>query len=107
MCRGFAELGGRLGEHPEVELGAIRRDVDLDFVATAKLGGENLLRQRVLDKALDGSLQRPCTEVFVVALLREEITRRSGELERELLLHQPLLHVLEQDPNNLPNVILR
>src|SRR5687768_11276022 len=107
MCRGFAELRGRLREHPEVELGAVGRHVDLDLVATTELAGQDLLRQRVLDEALDCALQWSCAEALVVALLREEVARRRGELERELLLRETLLNVPQQNSDDLADVLLR
>jgi len=40
-------------QDPEVELGSIRRYVDLDLVAPRKLAEEDLFRERILDVPLD------------------------------------------------------
>ena len=44
---------------------------------------------------------------LVVAVLHEQFRRRVGELERQLVLGQTLLDVLEQDRHDLRDVLAR
>ena len=60
-------------------------DVDDDRLAGPELLPEELLRQRVLDQALDGPAQRPGTERGVVALVDRELLGRLGQLEADAL----------------------
>src|SRR5215212_8975027 len=69
---GWSGLGGR-GHHTELQLLAVGGDVDLDLVTLRELGEQDLLRQRVLDEALDRPLERPGAEALVVAVGHEEV----------------------------------
>src|SRR5690606_27975169 len=59
-------------------------------VTGAQLAEEDLLRQRVLDLALDGPAQRPGAQHGVVALLGQQFLRGRGELDA----HVPVLQAL-------------
>src|SRR4029078_705420 len=77
-------LGGA-GRHPERELVLLRGDVDLDLVPLGELAEEELLRERVLDVALERPLQRARPVRLVVPLADEEVGGRLGEPEGDLL----------------------
>src|SRR5215208_2747982 len=77
---------GRRARDSELELGPVGRDVDLDLVPLRKLTQEDLLRERVLDVALDRPLQRPGPEVLVEPVLGEELRGCLREPESQLFL---------------------
>ena len=60
------------GQRPEDQPFAVRRNIYLDLVSPAEVAHEDLLAQRVLDVALDGTLQRAGSVVLVVAVLDQE-----------------------------------
>src|SRR5213078_3286111 len=98
---------GSAGQDPKLEMLAVLRDANFELVASRKLSDEDLFGKRVLDEALDRPLERPRAIVLVVSVLDEEIRGRIGELERQVLLRQPLPDVLEQYPDDLRDVLAR
>src|SRR5688572_21054799 len=102
----FSGLRGA-AQNPEVELFAIGREIHFDLVALRELGEEDLLRERILDELLDRPLQRPCTEFLIIAVLHQELGGGLSQLERELLVTQALLNILEEDRHDLRDVLLR
>src|SRR6185437_4746070 len=92
---------GAARQDPKVQPVAISRVIDLDLVALGELSHEDFLRKRVLDVLLDCPLERPRSVLLVVTMLHQELGGRVGELERQLLLRQPLPHVFEQDRHDL------
>src|SRR5437762_4158220 len=94
-------------KYAEIELLTVCGEVHFDLVALGELGEQDLLGERVLDVLLDRSLQRACSELLVVAVLHQERRCRLSELQGELFVTQSLLHILEQDRDNLGDVLLR
>ena len=105
QCFEFFTLGVEPVSTRKSRCSPIRRDVDLDLVPPRELAHQNLLRQRILDELLDRPLERPRAILLVVAVLHQEVGRRLGEAERELLLRQPLANVLEQHADDLRDVL--
>src|SRR5215213_9477574 len=63
-------------------------DVHHDDLTSGQLAVEDLLRQRVLDLALDGPAQRPGTQHRVEPAGGEQLLRRRRDLERHVLVRQ-------------------
>ena len=67
---------------------------------------QDLLRQRVLDLALDGAAQRPRAQLRVVALLGEQQLRLGRELQAETLALELLRHPLDHQVDDLGDLRL-
>src|SRR5215470_1214710 len=80
-------------DRPEDDLTVER--VDDDRLARVELLPEDLLRERILDEALDRTTQRPGTERRVVTLLGEQQLGVVGELEPDALGLELVLHPLD------------
>src|SRR4051794_6870507 len=106
--RGVGEID-RLGLAAEGEL--LRRalgvvDVDHDDLTSGQLAVEDLLRQRVLDLALDGPAQRPGTQHRVEAAVRQQLLGSRGDLQRHVLVRQLGLHTGGHKVDDLDDLVL-
>src|SRR5262245_63677015 len=90
-------LAGRRGGHLRSEDDGVALGVDRDGVAVVQLALQQLERQRVLDEALDGPLERPRPERRIVALASEQAPGRVGHLELDAPSRQPLAEMAELD----------
>src|SRR5450432_842958 len=75
--------------------GLTRAAVDDDRVARRERAREQQARERILDVARDGALERPRAEHRVVALVGQERARRGQKLDLELAVAQQLAQALE------------
>ena len=82
---GDLPLGGGGLAHPLADLEGYlpALDVDDDVIAVQDLAVEDFEGERVLHQLLDSALQRPRSEVRVVAFGKEEFLRGVGQLERD------------------------
>src|SRR5829696_6201292 len=71
--------------------------VDDDVVAGAELAAQELRRERVLDHALDGALQRPRAVDRIVAGVGDRLARGLAQLDREPALLEELAETAELD----------
>src|SRR5262249_8004535 len=62
--------------------------IDHNVVSVQDFAIQNLQRERILYQFLDRALQRPGTEVRVVALSEQQILRRIRQLDRNLAIGQ-------------------
>src|SRR2546422_362345 len=85
------------GGHRAPERDRLALGVDDDRVAVDELVLEQFERQRVLDQALNGPLERPRAERRVVALPAEERLGGVGDLELDALGLEPPLEMAELD----------
>src|SRR5690606_39583998 len=84
-------------EDPDLESVACRVHVHLELLARGEIADQDLLRERILDVALNRAPQRPGTELLVVTLVDEEVERILREGHVQPLLGQARVHVLHQD----------
>src|SRR5262249_17598317 len=91
-------------DHLEVEPAA-RLPADVDGRAVADRRSDALPGQGRLDLLLDGALERPGPVDRVVAAVREIVTRRLAELEREVAIRQTECEPAELDVDDLPYVL--
>src|SRR5215210_293568 len=103
----LAHLGGLHDRDRDVLLVALRRLVDLDGRAGRHGLREHLVRERVLDVALDGPAERACAHGRVPALLDEEVRGLLGEVHRQLPLGERLADPLEQQLDDGGDLLLR
>ena len=75
--------------------------VDADRLARGELPGQQVLGQRVLDEALDGTAQRAGSVLRVVALPRDESARGIGHFETDPRFGEPSLHAGEEQADDL------
>src|ERR1700690_1022743 len=80
----------QLGDHP---------------VAGGELSPENLLRERILDLRLDGTLQRPCSVHGVEARLADPVARRLGEPQLNVALRKALPQTAELNVHDGANLL--
>src|SRR4028119_63834 len=76
-----------------------------DGVSRVELAADDAAGERVLDVAPDGPGQRPRAELRVVALLGYKLLGRLGDLDRDPLALQVLVHALEHDADDLEHVL--
>src|SRR5690606_39662342 len=90
-------VGGRRLGAPEHQRGCAGLPVDDYRVADAEPALQDLERERILHEPLDRTLERPCTERRVVALLRDELAGGRRDLQRDLAAGEETLHSPELD----------
>src|SRR6266568_9678125 len=99
----LGRLGGALAP-PEVErLACALRDHDV--VARLELAPQDLLRQRILDEALDGALERAGAVDGIVPGVRDGLSRRLGELDGELAVLEELPQPAELDLHDAADLV--
>src|SRR5829696_7140011 len=89
-----------------VALVVLRRLADLDGRPGRHRLREHLVRERILDVALDRPAQRARAHRRIPALLHEEVRGGAGEVERQLALGQRLADPLEQQLDDLGDLLL-
>src|SRR5690348_2675854 len=72
----------------------------LDGFAGLNLALQDFERQRVLDEALDGALERTRSELRIVAALKEQLACRRRELDNDLAVSQQSAQVVELQVND-------
>src|SRR5215218_11135945 len=75
-----------------LELEQIVFDIYPDRRTSLESGIENSLRERILDQILNNPAQRACAVGVVVSTLAQEVHRRFGDFELDLLLGKLLAH---------------
>src|SRR5690606_2415379 len=98
--------GGRGGSLADFDLQLAIALVDLHDATVRHLAGEDLLRQWVVQVALDGALQRPRAVDRVVAHAAEPAARGVGQVEHDLAVLEQLLHPPDLDIDNRRHVLL-
>src|SRR5689334_15103196 len=92
-CPPYPCLGlRRARENPEIQLRPVGGRIHFDFVAAGELPEQDLLREWILDVLLDRPLERTRPVGLVVPVLHQQLGRRRRELDRQLVLGQPLPH---------------
>ncbi len=81
-------------------------DVEQDPGSRCDLAREDLGGERILDQALDGTLQRPGAEIRVEALTRQQPGGLLGGLDLETLVGDQPIEVGELDVDDLFDVFL-
>src|SRR5690242_6337247 len=76
------------------------------MVPVQDLTVEDLQRQRILNKFLDGAFQWTRTEVRIVALRQEQVFRRVGKLKRDLAIGQQAANIFQPQLDDLDQLIL-
>src|SRR4051812_1908328 len=72
-----------------------------DPVALLELPREQLHRERILDHALDRTLERPRAERRIIAFLGQLLLRLRRELERELAIREKLVEALQLETHDV------
>src|SRR5215469_18279369 len=67
--------------------------VDHDDLPSLDFPEQDLLREMILDLALDRAPERPSTEYRVVSALGEELLGRRRELDAHVAVLEPLFHL--------------
>src|SRR3989475_2256606 len=101
---GACRLSGLLffrGAMLDIEAQLTVGSVDGDPVTFVDGAGENHSRELVLDQALNGSPERPGSELGIEALVREQLDRRVRELDLDVLRAQSPREFVEQEPGDL------
>src|SRR6202023_53772 len=70
------------------------------MIARQHLALQDLQRQGILNEPLDSPPQRPRTICRIVTLAQKQFLRRGCQLERNLPLHEQLLHALQQQADD-------
>jgi hypothetical protein len=81
-------------------------DVHHDDLTGGQLAVEDLLRQRVLDLALDGPAQRPGTQHRVEPAVRQQLLGVLRDLQRHVLVRQLALHAGDHEVDDLDDLVL-
>src|SRR5262245_21649593 len=89
QCRRGRGSGLGLAGRGEVEL--ILLAVHADDRAGGELAAQDELRKRVLEQALDGALEGPCTERRIEPAIDEQLFGFGSDIEVDLLCTQSLL----------------
>src|SRR6476620_2809238 len=93
--------GLRARQGTEDQAVALRGDIDLDFLTTTELAGQDPLGERVLDVALDGPLEGAGAVLGIEPVVGQE---GDGALRQAHLVPQAALHFAEQDRDDLRDV---
>ena len=74
------------------------------MIAVQNFAVQNLERQRILNHLLDGALQWTSAIVWIVALRKQQVFGRIGQLQRDLAVGEQAANVFEaqlDDPYQL------
>src|SRR5262245_43105610 len=100
------ELPSRLdlAERTVGEVGAI--EVDLDHAPT-EMSADELLRERILDIALNGAPERPrAVRAVLAGDLDNPVNHLGGQRDRELAIDQVVVQLMDQQRHDPPQVIV-
>ena len=106
---GGASGSGAFSSPTKVKIASSPSPVGVDHhdLTGAQLAEEDLLREHVLDLALDRAAQRPGTQDRVVAPLGEQVLGRAGELDAHVLVAQPLVELGDHQVDDRDDLVLR
>src|SRR5208337_1340236 len=90
----------------ELHLSLLQVTVDLQLLAGTHLAIQDFERQRVLNQALDGALQRARAELRIVTLAEQQLLRFRRQFNLDLALSQNLPQVLELKVDDLFDLLL-
>ena len=102
---GRLDLRGRLLPiEGELALGTFSLESDADLSARRDLTEEDPLGELVLDHGLDGPAQRAGAHRRVIALLREELTGRLGDVQGHGLLGEATAEAVDEQVHDLDDL---
>src|SRR4030095_5857657 len=102
----FLLLAARFGGTGILELGLVAVSPDHAGGGPPELATQHLLGERIFDVALDRPLERPGPEGRVEALLDQEVLRLRAQIERDVVLLEPLPDLIQEDVDDLDHLLL-
>src|SRR5690625_4283709 len=101
------QRGLRVAAEREPATRALALDVHDHDLTAAELAEENLLRERVLDLALDRPAQWPGTEHRIEAVFGGQLLRGLGQLQTHVLVPQSLVQTGDHEVDDPHDLVLR
>src|SRR5690606_11423281 len=105
--RGVGHLVDVLADEDELGVVALALDRHLHDLTRTEIAVEDLLRQRVLQLALDRTAQRPRAHDRVVAAVGEQLLGVGRDLQPHVAVLQPLGHLSQHQVDDLDDLLRR